>query len=158
MGYAPMKSSKFIKITPASLGLLQQCFPVFLLFIFLVPFFYLTTRLAAEKEYKAKEGMRMMGLKDRAYYLSWVIHYAIISAVISCIITIMATCWLFHNINAFLFLCFSFFFSLTLCGQAFCIVAFLQTPRNSGVAAVLWVIMTYYISFALQDPSASSFS
>jgi hypothetical protein len=30
--------------------------------IFIIPFFFLTSKLASEKETKAKEGMKMMGL------------------------------------------------------------------------------------------------
>jgi hypothetical protein len=35
--------------------------------------------MANEKESKAKEGMKMMGLTDSTYYISWFITYFMIS-------------------------------------------------------------------------------
>lgn len=40
-------------------------------------------RIVAEKESKVKESMRMMGLKDTAYWLSWLTYYTIINTLIS---------------------------------------------------------------------------
>ena len=39
--------------------------------VFLLPLYYLVTRLSEEKESKAREGMKMMGLADETYYKSW---------------------------------------------------------------------------------------
>jgi hypothetical protein len=55
--------------------------------IFKIPYFYLTSKIASEKESKAKEGMKMMGLRDSTYYLSWFIVYMSISVVTSFIVT-----------------------------------------------------------------------
>jgi hypothetical protein len=46
--------------------------------IFLIPFYYLTTKIASEKESKAREGMKMMGLNDGTYFLSWYILFFVI--------------------------------------------------------------------------------
>ena len=59
--------------------------------IYLIPYFYLIARIASEKESKAKEGMKMMGLHDATYYLAWFILYMVISIVTSILVTIMAT-------------------------------------------------------------------
>lgn len=40
-------------------------------------------RIVAEKESKVKESMRMMGLRDTAYWLSWLSYYTIINSLIS---------------------------------------------------------------------------
>jgi hypothetical protein len=39
--------------------------------IFLLPLYYLVTKLTEEKESKAREGMKMMGLTDDVYYFAW---------------------------------------------------------------------------------------
>lgn len=46
-------------------------FPFFYLSIFIVPLHYISSRIAEEKEHKAREGMKIMGLTDAAYYKSW---------------------------------------------------------------------------------------
>jgi len=58
---------------------MSMFFPLYMLFIFLIPYFYLTTKIAAEKESKSREGMKMMGLNDSTYYLSWFILYFLIT-------------------------------------------------------------------------------
>lgn len=55
--------------------------------IFKIPYFYITSKIASEKESKAKEGMKMMGLRDSTYYLSWFILYMSISIITSLIVT-----------------------------------------------------------------------
>ena len=55
--------------------------------IFKIPYFYITSRIASEKESKAKEGMKMMGLRDSTYYTAWFILYMCISLVTCIIVT-----------------------------------------------------------------------
>lgn len=38
--------------------------------IFMLPLYYMITKLAEEKESKAREGMKMMGLNDKTYFVS----------------------------------------------------------------------------------------
>lgn len=78
MGYAPMKSDKFINISAIGAQQLSMNFPFFFMIIFLIPFYYLTTKIASEKESKAREGMKMMGLNDGTYFLSWYILFFVI--------------------------------------------------------------------------------
>jgi hypothetical protein len=58
--------------------------------IFKIPYFYLTSKIASEKESKAKEGMKMMGLRDSTYYLAWFILYMSISVFTSLVVTVIS--------------------------------------------------------------------
>jgi hypothetical protein len=58
--------------------------------IFIIPFFYITSKIASEKESKAKEGMKMMGMRDSTYYLAWFIFFMVIAFVTSIIISILS--------------------------------------------------------------------
>jgi hypothetical protein len=51
--------------------------------------FYITTKLAEEKESKAREGMKMMGLKDGSYYLSWIFFNTVVVFFMSFIVSII---------------------------------------------------------------------
>jgi ATP-binding cassette subfamily A (ABC1) protein 3 len=75
MGYAPMESVEFMDISPLASQQLSMNFPFFFMIIYLIPFYYLVSKIASEKESKAREGMKMMGLTDGTYYLSWFIFY-----------------------------------------------------------------------------------
>ena len=48
------------------------------MFTFLIPLYYLVSKLAEEKELRSREGMKMMGLKDSSYFLSWFVFYFLI--------------------------------------------------------------------------------
>lgn len=55
----------------------------FFLIMYVPPMYRTAYRIVAEKESKVKESMRMMGLKDTAYWLSWLTYYTIINTLIS---------------------------------------------------------------------------
>jgi ATP-binding cassette subfamily A (ABC1) protein 5 len=119
----------------------------------MIPFFYITSKMASEKESKSKEGMKMMGLNDSTYYLAWFILFSLISFVTSLIVSIITCVRLFKNINFIILFTFLTFYSWTLLGLAFIIVAFLPNKRSSAVAAVLLNFMTFFLSPILQDPA-----
>jgi ATP-binding cassette, subfamily A (ABC1), member 3 len=122
----------------------------------LIPFYYLTSKISSEKESKAREGMKMMGLTDDTYYLAWLIVYSIITFVTSIIVTGMCAIGVFDNINMFMFFVMCFLYGMCMYGQAFFIVAFLPSKRSSGIAATLFHIITFYMVFILQDPATPS--
>mmetsp|Transcript_5012 Transcript_5012/g.6124 ORF Transcript_5012/g.6124 Transcript_5012/m.6124 type:complete len:88 (-) Transcript_5012:3535-3798(-) len=62
----------------------------FCLFIMYIPPIFRTTyRIVAEKESKVKESMRMMGLRDMPYWLSWLTYYTFVNTMISAIVFII---------------------------------------------------------------------
>ena len=87
MGYSPMKSSSFIDLPYVGFIQLSQNFPFLFMIIFKIPYFYINSKIASEKESKAKEGMKMMGLGDSTYYLAWFILYMSISVFTSLVVT-----------------------------------------------------------------------
>ena len=68
--------------------------PLLLVIPLLFPFMRMCYMLITEKEKKIKEGMKMMGLSDMAFYLSWIIYYTVIYTIISVLWTIiMSSVW-----------------------------------------------------------------
>ena len=53
------------------------------------------------QEKKIKEGMKMMGMKDSAFYLSWAVTYAI-TYTFTAILWVLITSNIFHYSNSFL--------------------------------------------------------
>jgi len=123
-------------------------FPFFFMIIYLIPFYYLTSKIASEKESKAREGMKMMGLTDSTYFLSWFILFGMIAILTSGLITICAF-WIFKNVDMLIFFIFCLLYSLTLYGWSFTIVSFLPSKRSSGIAATLFHIISFYLSFLI---------
>jgi len=146
-------TSKFTDIKPAAIQQLTQNFPFFFMIIYLIPFYYITSKIASEKESKSREGMKMMGLTDSTYYLSWFIVFLVICSITSVTVTIMTATGIFKNVDILLFFSYNMIYSLNLYGWAFCIVSFLPTKRSSGIAATLLHIISYYLCFTINDPS-----
>ena len=63
-----------------ALGLLL---PLFLLLAFIPPVYNMTFKIVREKETRAKETMRIMGMTDLPYWLSWFMFYTCINFVVS---------------------------------------------------------------------------
>ena len=47
----------------------------------------MVTKLAEERESRAREGMKMMGLKDRSYFIGWFIFLLLINLIIATLIS-----------------------------------------------------------------------
>ena len=65
---------------------IAEILPVFLLGMYIAPLFRTTYRMVAEKETKMRESMRMMGMKDFPYWMSWFSYYTIVNTVLSLIV------------------------------------------------------------------------
>ena len=94
---------------------------------YLIPLYYIVAKLAEEKESKSREGMKMMGLADSSYFLSWLTFYILIVFVISLELMGMISINIFNQSNKFLVFIMVFFYGLSLFGFALCIVAILPT-------------------------------
>lgn len=62
LAFLPMKTELFKNMDLYAAQNLSIVFPFFVICIFLLPLYYTVTRLAEEKEGRAREGMQMMGL------------------------------------------------------------------------------------------------
>jgi hypothetical protein len=124
------------------------------MFTFLIPLYYMVSKLAEEKEGKSREGMKMMGLKDSSYFLSWWVFHVILMILMAAIITGMCSINLFPNSNKLLIFLHMFFFGLSLFGFSLVVVSILPTVRSSATAATLIHLISYFLMFALRDPDS----
>jgi ATP-binding cassette subfamily A (ABC1) protein 3 len=74
-----------------------QTFPLFILLVFLAPIYRLVGFVVSEKASRSREGMKMMGLNDAPYWLSWFIYYFSICLMISLSVSVLFTIFLFKN-------------------------------------------------------------
>jgi ATP-binding cassette subfamily A (ABC1) protein 3 len=80
--------------TPAYLDdefpkLLKGAFSIYLVLPLMIIYLRMTYALLYEKEKKLREGMKMMGLNNTQFYLSWIITYFIIYTTISILSSIL---------------------------------------------------------------------
>ena len=63
-------------------SILTGVLPYLLLLIFIPPVYNTVFMIVREKETRMKESMRMMGMRDVAYWLSWWAYYSCVTTVI----------------------------------------------------------------------------
>jgi ATP-binding cassette subfamily A (ABC1) protein 3 len=147
-----MKTPAFENYNAAATTQLMNNFPTFMMFTFLIPFYYIVSKLAEEKESKIREGMKMMGLKDSIYYLSWFIFFFTLMFVMSIIISLLIGFSLFIQSNFFLIFMMSLLYGISLFGESVVIVALLPNVRSSATAATLFHVISYFLIYTIQNP------
>jgi hypothetical protein len=130
---------------------LSSFLPFFLLLIYMLPVYNITFQIVKEKESKTKESMRMMGMTDTSYWLSWFAYYTLINTIISlvgwlclCINVIQ------YSIPAYVFL-YMWLFGESVFGQ----IVFLQSLFSRAKYAGLIAALIYFGSSLINIPVAS---
>jgi hypothetical protein len=152
MAFFPMKTPEFMQLEPFAEKWLALLFPFFYMCIFLLPLYYMVTKLAEEKESKAREGMKMMGLNDKSYFTAWWIFMLLMIFVMSSMLTISSSYVIFKNSNLYLVFLISMLYGMTLYGVSFSIAAFLPSKKSSATFSSLIHIVTFYLAFSFGGP------
>ena len=122
--------------------------------VFLLPLYYMVTKLAEEKESRAREGMKMMGLNDKSYFVAWAIFMMVVITVMSAILTI-SSARIFTQSNLLLVFLLSITYGMTIYGVSFVITSFLPSKKTSASVASFVHILTFYIAFAFRGSAWS---
>ena len=84
--FLPIKTPEFNELPPFAAQQLSLSFPFFYICIYFLPLYYMITKLAEERESRAREGMKMMGLGDSTYFAGWFIFLLIVNIMIASLI------------------------------------------------------------------------
>lgn len=68
--------------TDSFTSIINGVLPLLILLIFIPPVYNMVFMIVKEKESRIKESMRMMGMKDRSYWLSWYVYYTCVTSMI----------------------------------------------------------------------------
>jgi len=108
----------------------------FITLMYLIPVYRITFRIVSEKESRARESMKMMGLKDSSYWLSWFTYYLLLVTTISAVITIvLSNAGVTKYSDGFLFFIFLWLFGMSLFGIVMMTQAFFHKARTAGLVA-----------------------
>lgn len=120
--------------------------PFFMLLIYILPVYRLISNIVSEKESKARESMKMMGLLDFSYWLSWWFYYFIIVTIISglCIGVLSINAIKYSN-RGLVFLFFEVY-GLSLFGLTVFLQSFFSRARIAAVAGTLIYFGTSFIN------------
>ncbi|XP_062612170.1 cholesterol transporter ABCA5-like [Saccostrea cucullata] len=111
---------------------------------------FLAANIVNDKEKKIKEGMKMMGLRDSAYWASWACVYFILITIVTAVVTLIAYVAQFYkNSNMFFFFLILEFYGMSLITFAWLITPFFQKAQTAGGIASLTSMLTSTLYLAV---------
>ena len=111
-------------------------------------------RMVFEKETRVKEGMKIMGLTDGIYFLSYLIQYIIISIFDSVVISFLFLL-LFTKTPFIVLFLMIFLFSLNVFSLAFCFQSFIEKAKESLILSlILYFLMFFFYMLVVSDNSS----
>ena len=97
--------------------LIKTIFTFFILVMYIPPLYRTVYRVVAEKESRVKESMKMMGLKDTPYWMSWLCYYTIVNTVMSTLISTVMVVWVVNMTQLWIVFITLWLFSQSLFGM-----------------------------------------
>ncbi|XP_020590496.1 ABC transporter A family member 1 isoform X2 [Phalaenopsis equestris] len=122
---------------------------------FLFPISRLISYSVFEKEQKIKEGLQMMGLSNKIFYLSWFMTYTLQFAISSAIITASTMNSLFMYSDKSLVFIYFFLFSLSAIMLSFFISTFFSRAKTAVAVGTLSFIGAFFPYYSVNDPAIS---
>jgi ATP-binding cassette subfamily A (ABC1) protein 3 len=143
------KSDDFQYVIGSTLG-------IFYIMSFLYPVSRIIRGLVLEKEYRIKEGMKMMGLTDTIYNSSWFITTFIQMTIISVLITGVSSTTVFAYSNKlFVFLYFEVF-SLAVMNLCFLLATLFSKSKTAALMGPMIFFASFFPYYAVNDPQFDS--
>lgn len=134
---------------------LKSNFQTYIVLPMIVVFLRMTYGMLEEKEKKIKEGMKIMGMKDSSFYLSWMIQYGLVYLVISFISTIVLKGTVFPESNFLIIFLWHFMFGLSCMAQSFFIQVFFTKAKLGNIVAMIFYLFQYSFRFFLSEDNVS---
>ena len=130
--------------------------PFFLVIAYMCPLCLYVYRMVAEKESRAKEGMKIIGLGEDTYFLSYFLQYLVIHLVVSLINTIIVQFIFTKTPFYFLYIIF-FLWSMNVFALAFFYQSFIDSTKLVLILSLLIYFVMFFLSIAcIRETAAKS--
>jgi hypothetical protein len=140
-------------LTDTFAGLVGDLLGLFLIIAWMWPFSRLVRNIVEEKEGRVKEGLKVMGLSNAVFWLSWATTYLIIMTISCLILTFMLhPTMLFYSGMGLTFLLF-FLFSLTTISFGLMVSTLFSRAKTAGTLSMFLLLALFLPFFAVNDPT-----
>jgi hypothetical protein len=153
MVYTGMKTNEYIKDDFAETA--DNLWSYTMLIIFLAPMYRFLFNSVLEKETKIREAMKIMGLTDLPYWLSWASYYILINT-IQCILMMIILIPVFEFSNMFLIFLYLWLFGLSLFGYSIFITSFFSTAKTSAIVGTMVFFVQAFLFRLVEDRQVSA--
>jgi len=131
--------------------------PFFLVIAYICPLCLLVFRMVKEKETRAKEGMKIMGMKDVVYFLSYFIQYLIINTITSFLNTMILRRVLKNITSPFIF-GFNWLYGMNVFSLGYFFQAIMDKTRIAMIISILIYFIMFFVSVAVLSEDVSNFA
>jgi ATP-binding cassette, subfamily A (ABC1), member 3 len=152
MAYAPTKTSKYVD--DDFMEAADSMWNFFILLIFLAPLYRFVSNSVTEKETKIREAMKIMGLTDAPYWLSWFTYYAIINTIL-CVTMLLIMLGIYEYSNYFLLFMYLWLYGMTMFSYGVFVSAFFSSGKTAAIVATMLFYLSSFINIVLEDPTVS---
>lgn len=136
-------------------GQLKGRLNIFIIVAYILPFMKLIYFIMYEKEKRIKEGMKMMGMSELAFYLSWLLTYFLIFIFLSLLNGMLLKLFIFTFSNYFLIWIVQLLYTVSLMFHALLITVFFSRSKTAVVAGVFLLFIEYLLVQIVQKESVS---
>ena len=127
---------------------MDSVFPLFVVIVYTLPIMYLLQKAVDEKQTKTRESMRMMGMQDGPYWLSWFTMYSFQVLIISIIMTLGTGFTVFSGSNVFLIFLMYFLYGLSNFGYCILMISIFSSVKTVSVGGLVLHLMNFYLRYA----------
>ncbi len=126
--------------------------PFFIIISYICPLCLYVLRMVGDKESKAKEGMKIMGLSESIYFLSYFLQYLICIFIQSFINSILMLGIFKYTPFHFMFLTL-FLWGMSVFGLIYFFQSFIDRTRVALILSILLYFIMYFLSMVVNDTS-----
>ena len=127
-----------------------------LLLIFIPPVYNTVFLIVREKESRIKESMRMMGMNDTSYWLSWYMYYTCVTTVIVLLAWLVLLINVIVYSNSFLILVFMLLYAQSIFPQILFISMLFESSKFSNIVGALIYFAFSLLNIPVANATASS--
>ena len=128
--------------------------PSFIIIAYICPLCLYVYRMVGEKETRAKEGMKIMGLTEFTYFLSYFLQYLVISLIV-CIFNAIILGILFKKIPVLILFVIIFLWAMDVFAMCFFFQSFIDKTRVALILSLLIYFVMQFLSMACMSEDAS---
>jgi len=131
--------------------IISSLLPFFLLLVYILPVGKLVERMVSEKESRARESMKIMGMSDVAYYLSWWTYFSIQVTIITIIGMVMMKPAVFPNSDGLMIFLFLWIYGMSLFGFCLLVTPFFSKARSASIFSAMLYFGSNFLTSVVQD-------
>ena len=149
---SPKKYNKYIK--DSFVNNISLLLAFFTIIAYALPMTINVYRMVKEKESRAKEGMKIMGLNELTYFLSYFIIYFVINLIYSFFNTLVLKNVLTYTETIYIFILY-FLYGLVVYSLIYFFQSFLERTRIAIIVSLLIYALMYFFSIPIFPNSVS---